>query len=421
MEIKTQDIEISRLQPNSNQIEGLPRNPRKISKKKLEQLKKSVQDAPEMLRLRELIAVEHDGAYVVICGNQRLEAAKALKMETLPVKVLPADTPVEKLREYAIKDNLPFGEDDWEILTTDWDVTELEEWGMDVPDVWKDTTEAVEDEFNAEEVVEVVCQKYDVWQLGRHRLMCGDSTDQNDVAVLMDGNKADIAFTSPPYNMKADEFKPQKKGIVIAMRPNGDKTYSEYNDNVTDDEYTGLLCSSLDNGLQFSTTAMWNIGILAGSKIGIINMLHKFQDKFCDIIVWKKKIGMPCAFPSQRHLLKHNCELIFCFNQEGNRAFPNSQWEPGDMGNCIETENASGTNEYAKEHAATFPVALPSEIIKNFTDTSVLDLFGGTGTTLIAAEQLNRTCYMMELDPHYCDIIIARWEKLTGQKAVKLN
>lgn len=136
MEITTKDIKISSLQPNSNQIEGLPRNPRKISKKKLEQLKKSVQDAPEMLRLRELIAVEHDGAFVVICGNQRLEAAKAIGMDTLPVKVLPADTPVEKLREYAIKDNLPFGEDDWEILSSDWNVQELEEWGMEVPQEW---------------------------------------------------------------------------------------------------------------------------------------------------------------------------------------------------------------------------------------------------------------------------------------------
>lgn len=132
MDIETREIDIRRLRPNSGEVDGLPRNPRKISKKKLEQLKKSVQDAPEMLRLRELIAVEHDGNYVVICGNQRLEAAKALKMETLPVKVLPADTPAEKLREYAIKDNLPFGEDDWEVLTADWDVTELEEWGMEV-------------------------------------------------------------------------------------------------------------------------------------------------------------------------------------------------------------------------------------------------------------------------------------------------
>lgn len=132
MEITTREIEIGKLRTNDGRIEGLPKNPRKISRRKLEQLKKSVQDAPEMLRLRELIAVENNGEFVVIAGNQRLEAAKAIGMESVPVKVLPSDTPAAKLREYAIKDNLPFGEDDWEILKSDWDVEELEEWGMDV-------------------------------------------------------------------------------------------------------------------------------------------------------------------------------------------------------------------------------------------------------------------------------------------------
>lgn len=131
MEIETREIEIRDLRPNDGEVEGLPRNPRKISKKNLEKLKKSVQDAPEMLRLRELIVVPHGGGYVVIAGNQRLEAAKAVGMETLPCKVLPEDTDPAKLREYAIKDNLPFGEDDWEVLTTEWDPLELSEWGLE--------------------------------------------------------------------------------------------------------------------------------------------------------------------------------------------------------------------------------------------------------------------------------------------------
>lgn len=135
MEVK--EIEIRVLRPNNGQVEGLPKNPRKISKKQLEKLKKSVQDAPEMLQLRELIVVPHGDAFIVIAGNQRLEAAKALGMESLPCKVLPADTDPAKLREYAIKDNLPFGEEDWEVIASDWDTAELEEWGMSVPDEWK--------------------------------------------------------------------------------------------------------------------------------------------------------------------------------------------------------------------------------------------------------------------------------------------
>lgn len=135
MEVK--EIKIRDLRPNNGEIDGLPRNPRKISKKQLEKLKKSLADAPEMLRLRELICVEHPDGPVVICGNQRLEAAKALGWEKLPCKVLPRDTDPAKLREYAIKDNLPFGEDDWEVIASDWDTAELEDWGMSVPSEWE--------------------------------------------------------------------------------------------------------------------------------------------------------------------------------------------------------------------------------------------------------------------------------------------
>lgn len=145
MDIETREIAIRDLRPNCGEVEGLPRNPRKISKKNLEKLKKSVQDAPEMLRLRELIVVPHGGEFVVIAGNQRLEAAKAVGMTALPCKVLPADTDPAKLREYAIKDKLPFGEDDWDVIASDWDTAELEEWGMAVPEEWK----ANPDDFGA--------------------------------------------------------------------------------------------------------------------------------------------------------------------------------------------------------------------------------------------------------------------------------
>ena len=151
MDIETREIAIRNLRPNSGEVEGLPRNPRKISKKNLEKLKKSVQDAPEMLRLRELIVVPHGDGFVVIAGNQRLEAAKAVGMTALPCKVLPADTDPAKLREYAIKDNLPFGEDDWEIIANDWDTAELEEWGMSVPEEWKANPEDFGDDFTLPE------------------------------------------------------------------------------------------------------------------------------------------------------------------------------------------------------------------------------------------------------------------------------
>ena len=151
MDIDIREIEIRSLRPNCGEVEGLPRNPRKISKENLEKLKKSVQDAPEMLRLRELIVVPHGGVFVVIAGNQRLEAAKAVGMTALPCKVLPSDTDPAKLREYAIKDNLPFGEDDWEVIASEWDTEELEEWGMAVPEEWKANPDDFGEDFTLPE------------------------------------------------------------------------------------------------------------------------------------------------------------------------------------------------------------------------------------------------------------------------------
>lgn len=131
-----QDIKITKLELNKGQIDGLPKNPRFIRDERFTALIKSIEDAPEMLRLRELLVVEHGGKFVVIGGNMRLRACKELGYKEIPCKVLPADTPVAKLREYAIKDNNGFGEDDWDVLANEWDAAELTEWGMELPTDW---------------------------------------------------------------------------------------------------------------------------------------------------------------------------------------------------------------------------------------------------------------------------------------------
>ena len=148
-----QEIKISKLEVNKGQVEGLPKNPRFIRDERYKALVKSIEDAPEMLRLRELIVVEHGNKFVVIGGNMRLRACKELGMETVPCKVLPADTPVAKLREYAIKDNNGFGEDDWDVLANEWDAQELEEWGVELPMDWgqEPTTNASNSEIDVDD------------------------------------------------------------------------------------------------------------------------------------------------------------------------------------------------------------------------------------------------------------------------------
>jgi hypothetical protein len=138
MEVKIKNIPIKQLELNEGQIDGLPKNPRFIKDDRFRALIKSLQDAPEMLNLRELIVVEHDNSYVVIGGNMRLRASIELGITELPCKILPKDTPVEKLREYTIKDNNGFGENDWDLLANEWDEIELEEWGTELPTDWDD-------------------------------------------------------------------------------------------------------------------------------------------------------------------------------------------------------------------------------------------------------------------------------------------
>lgn len=131
---ETRNIYIKELEVNKGQVEGLPQNPRFIRDERFTALKKSIEDAPEMLALRELIVYPHNGKFIIIAGNMRFRACKDLGYKEIPCKVLDADTPVEKLREYTIKDNIGFGADDWDLIANEWDINELDGWGMELPD-----------------------------------------------------------------------------------------------------------------------------------------------------------------------------------------------------------------------------------------------------------------------------------------------
>lgn len=136
--MQTQLVKVKDLKNNSGQIEGLPKNPRILKDDKFIKLKKSLQDDPEMLQLREVIAYDNNGELVVICGNMRLRALKELGVKEVPTKILPKETSVDKLRAYTIKDNVAFGEHSWDDLANEWDTEELNDWGMDVPNFTPD-------------------------------------------------------------------------------------------------------------------------------------------------------------------------------------------------------------------------------------------------------------------------------------------
>ena len=167
--MQTQLVKIKDLKNNSGQIEGLPKNPRILNDEKFIKLKKSLEEDPEMLHLREVIAYDNNGELVVICGNMRLKALKELGIKEVPTKILPKETSIEKLKAYTIKDNVSFGDHDWSLLQMDWDVEKLEEWGLDVPKDFENNIETEEDDFEVPDGgTETDIVIGDLFEIGNH-------------------------------------------------------------------------------------------------------------------------------------------------------------------------------------------------------------------------------------------------------------
>lgn len=358
----------------------------------------------------------------IVAGHTRYKAALSLGMESVPC-IVASDLDAAKTKAFRLADNKTGELASWDWEKLDAELAELSDMDLDfdMGDFGFDMAAlgAMGEGAGQDEPIEPVEGEDDVPQLdeseppdsvpgavyalGTHRLMCGDSTDAAAVKKLMGGERADICFSSPPYNLlQGGAYKAKN----VAMHSG--KAYASVQDNMTDEQYAEFLAKAVGNAIASCDDALFNIGILDGSKHGVAKLLAEYADNFCDIIVWNKKSSMPSGLPSHRALLTHRCELIFCFNQSGSRSFSHPQWSIGSEINRIDTEGASG-NEFAEIHAATFPVALAEYVCRKYTEKSVLDLFGGTGTTMIAAEKSGRKCYMMEIDPLYCDVVRRRW------------
>lgn len=286
----------------------------------------------------------------IIAGNGVTEVAGQIGLDDvqivetdgtkiIAVKRTDIDLDTKQGREMALADNATGAADlQWDAdaiadVESEFDI-DASAWGVNLD--FEDDAEqptASEDDFDeSTDAIENRCKKGDVWLLGNHRLMCGDSTSAEDVARLMDGEKADITFSSPPYNMMQTGFdKALKSGKVNVTYKIQDGTYNEFGDNLSDEEYADLLNNSMRNGLANSDDVLFNIGILASSKLGVIDLLSRNKKNFCDILVWNKDNSIPLGLPSNRGMVSHRCELIFCFNQSGNRSFSHPQWRGGQM------------------------------------------------------------------------------------------
>ena len=189
------NVAIGLLEENKGQIEGLPANPRQWTRMDLDSLKKSIEETPELLEARGCIAVPHEGRFVVLGGNMRLSACRELGMKEIPCYVFPDSTPVAKLKEIVIKDNGSFGAWDFDMLANEWSDLALSDFGVQIPEDWTEETKekeekAKDDNFDEEkEDIPERCKKCDLWKLGEHLLMCGDSTSLEDEKQRLGGGK----------------------------------------------------------------------------------------------------------------------------------------------------------------------------------------------------------------------------------------
>jgi len=371
-----------------NEVKANESNPRVIKDDRFKKLVKSIKDFPEMLELRPIVVDEN---MIVLGGNMRLKASKEAGLKTVWVEIATGLSEEQK-KEFIVKDNVGFGEWEWDMLANEWDSVQLAEWGLDV---WENEDDKIAEAGLIEddeipEVKESKVKRGDIWQLGEHRIMCGDSTSSDDVAKLMNGEKADMVFTDPPYNI---DFKPQRgthdKILNDSMSDNDfsiflDELFNCSKNSLKDDTYLFVWCG-------WSTTGDFKKSLI---KLFDVKALH----------IWvKNNFGIG-------YYSRPKYEPFFlCLNGKPvkPKVAPADVWEYAKVHKTI--------------HSCEKPVGLIIEILDTyFLKGLVIDLFLGSGSTLIAAEKTKRKCYGMELDEKYCDVIIERWEQFTGQKAKKI-
>lgn len=402
---------------NIKEIKPNPNNPRICKDHKFKQLVKSIMSFPQMLELRPIVIDENN---MVLGGNMRLKACTEAGMTDVPV-IHANNLTEEKKKEFIVKDNVGYGEWDWDDLANNWDAEELTDWGLDIPNFDINNLEAEEDDFAVPEGgIETDIVIGDLFEIGEHRLLCGDSTDSDQVAKLMNGQKIDMVFTSPPYNSGGNSGTGGYRGNK-SRKTKDFYNEQEKSDNFTKEEYFDFCITILNNiyiNCNDDTPILWNVMYNANSRDDygkiIFSNINPFTVK--ETIIWDKGVGMNICSTG---ILSRTCELIFLLSK-GDKYYTNQKNDT--YWNTWRISNKQGEN-MKWGHGASFPIALPFEGIEKFSKEGfiVYEPFTGSGTTMVAAHQLKRKCFGMELYPKYCQVIVDRMIKLDPTLIIKKN
>ena len=496
-------MDIRKIKPN-------PNNPRLIKDDKFKKLVKSLQEFPEMLEKRPLVCVtDVDGKVFPLGGNMRLKAAQELGMKELPV-TLADDWTEEQRRQFVIKDNIGYGEWDWDAIANEWNAEQLSEWGLDIPDF--KVADAQEDDFDVPKGgIETDIVLGDLFEIGQHRLLCGDSTDSDAVARLMDGEKADMAHNDPPYGMKkenegvlndnlnyADLLDFNREWIDVQfmnLKENG-SWYCWGIDEPLMDIYSDILKPYIaEQKATFRNLITWDKGhgqgqnsentrsyAIADEKClfammgvqGFNNNADNYFEGWEPIrdYLLSQRLKAGWDIPTMKRIAGHSdlnrdhwtcksqwnmptIEVYICFQKwciDNNvDAFKKEYEELKKEYEELKKEYEELKKEYYSTrayfnnvhdnfnnvwkfdrhlrqgdeggHATPKPIPLCERAIKSSCPDNglVMDVFLGSGSTMVAAHQLKRKCYGMELDPKYCQVIVDRMLKLDPTLEIKRN
>lgn len=377
-------MKIAEIKPN-------PNNPRIIKDDKFKKLVKSIQDFPQMLELRPIVIDENN---VVLGGNMRLKACIEAGLTDVPVKQA-ADLTEEQKKEFIVKDNVGYGEWDWDDLANNWDEELLTEWGLDIPNFEPEVLEAEEDDFAVPEGgVETDIVLGDLFEIGEHRLLCGDSTDSDQVAKLMNGHKADMVFTDPPYGMHLDT-----DYTKMPESPNGAKPLKHEKIKGDSNDFTEELINTI-----FSHFAYTKDIFIWGADYFAELLPNKNEGSW---IVWDKRV-------EEQFDKMIGSAFELCWSKSKHKR------EIARFNNTLFSGEADAKN---KIHPTQKPIKLAEWFFNKWGKKNdlIVDLYLGSGTTMVASHQLNRKCYGIEFEPKYCQGIIDRMRKLDPTLIIKKN
>jgi DNA modification methylase len=486
-----------------SKLKGNPNNPRIIKDDKFKKLVKSINDFPKMMALRPIVVDEN---FIVQGGNMRLKALQEIGFKDIPdewVKQV-SDLNEDEKKQFIIKDNVGFGEWDWDDLANNWDAEQLTEWGLDIPNFEAEVLEAEEDNYSIPDEIKTDIVLGDLFEIGEHRLLCGDSTDSDQVAKLMNGQKADMAHNDPPYGMKKEkdgvlndnlnfndllEFNRDWITLQFTHLKENGSWYCWGIDEPLMDIYSDILKPYIaEQKATFRNLITWDKGhgqgqnsentrsyaiadekclfammgvqgfnnnadnyfegwesirdyllsqrTKAGWDIPTMKRIAGHSDLSRDHWTCKSQWNMPTkeVYKSfQKWCLDNNVDAFKKEYEEIKKEYEEIKKEYYLTRAYFNNIHDNFNNVWKFErhlrqgdeggHATPKPIPLCERAIKSSCPDNglVLDVFLGSGSTMVASHQLKRKCYGMELDPNYCQVIVDRMLKLDPSLIVKRN